>query len=858
MIHRRGNLYSNSFSNSYRKPVSRLLRALHPRYAKAIACAAIVILASGLWLPQASPALGQQAGKAPQIQWPRSHDYHVTHYRIELNVDFEAESISGETTVNLEPFKSGLKEIELDAGEMTIKSVTLAGGAPLKFRYEGNEKLYAELDRGYPAGSALAVVVAYSAVPKRGLTFIKPNASDPKRPYQVWSQGEAQTNHYWFPCYDYPNDKASSETITTVPEQYTVISNGELVDVKSDPAKKTKTYHWKMDRPFSSYLVSIVAGQYAEVKGRFKNIPVVSYVYPEEIEEGRVSLGRLPDMVAFFSTKIGYDYPYSKYTEETVEDFPGAMENITATTLTETAVHDQRAELDQSSDLLIAHELAHQWFGDLLTCRDWGQIWLNESFAEFFADLWDEHHRGEDDYLYDMLSNQNQYYQAWHQGIRRPVVTNLYDDPDGIFDVYAYPRGAATVSLLRHVLGEDLFWKAIHHYVEKFQWRNVDTGELADAIEESTGQNLDWFFDEWVYKMGHPVFEVSSSYDPAAGSVKLSVSQTQKPDNKTPWFQQPDFFTTPVDVGITTAAGEKIERIMIDKPVQEFTFKVDSKPLIVNFDRDNYVIKELKFSKTNDELEYQAIHDASVMGRIWAIDQLKSKTGSGVVSTLAEAANDKFWGSRLEAVHGLAALKGDGSKTALQRALNDSSAQVRRGAVEGLAMYKDKNLAPVFVKLIGSDASYQVVADAARALGESGAPDAYAVLNELMTKDSWRDSIRGGAMRGLAALKDPRTLDLALKYAGPGNSPGLRGAAFSAMAELGKGNDHVLDVLTAALKEHSDQIVFAALQSLGALGDARAVPALEELNERPDIPGFAKGFIEAVIRRLKSQAASKN
>jgi aminopeptidase N len=638
----------------------------------------------------------------------------------------------------------------------------------------------------------------------------------------------------------------------TVADKFMVVSNGDLAGVTEDPAKKTKTWHWKMDQPFSSYLVSVIVGQFAEVKDYFKKVPVISYVYPDQVQNARASLGRLPQMVAFFSEKIGVDYPYPKYAEITVRDFPGGMENITATTIGDGVVHDKTAELDVRSDGLISHELAHQWFGDLLTCRDWGEIWLNESFAEFFADLWEEHENGKDEYLRAMMENQHQYHLAWLGGARRPVVTQRYDDPDALFDTYAYPRGAATVNMLRFVLGDELFWRAIHHYVQKYEWKNVDTQALIDSIEESTGQNLAWFFDEWVYKMGHPEFQITSTYDRAGGTLKLSVKQTQKPSDTAPWFPQPAFFTTPVDIAITTASGEKVNRVLISKPEQEFDFKVDSKPLIVNFDRGDYIIKTVQFARSDEDLAYQILHDSDVTGRLRAIQEISAHRGEIVRAALAQAGkSDSFWAVRQQAIRALAEFKTPESAQTLLETLNDKDSRVRQAAVEALGRYKDPRFVDTFTNLIKTDPSYFVVAESARALGKTGDGRAYAVLMETMGRDSWGDTVRGGALGGLAALKDPRALETALKYASPGNSEGLRAAAFSVLGESAKGNDRALNILTAALKERSEQVVFGAVQALVGLGDQRAIPPLEELSKRPDLPGFVRPLITGAINRIK-------
>ncbi len=761
------------------------IRSYRMRAARVAALISILVFGSFLSFAQ-NPAPPAQAPEAPKYQWPRSHNYDVQHYRIELSFDWAKRSVTGETTIKFQPLGSDVKEVEIDAGDMTIRAVRLAGGAALKYRYADNEKLYVTLDRAYPAGQDVSVAISYTATPKRGLTFITPSEADPTRPNQIWSQGEARTNHYWFPCYDYPNDKATAELIATVDQKYRVISNGSLVATTRNGTNSI--WHWKMDRPFSSYLVSIIVGQYEEVKGQFKDKPVISYVYPGQTEDGRVSFGKLAEMVAFFSQKIGYDYPYAKYAQTMVRDFGGAMENITATTMTDNAVHDKRAALDISSDDIASHELAHQWFGDLLTCRHWGEIWLNESFATFFEALWNEHDKGKDDFLYEMRGNQQTYFQAWAQGSRRPIVTVRYSDPDAVFDAYAYPRGGAVLSMLRFVLGEESFWKAINHYVRKYQWQNVETSDLNTAIEEATGQNLGWFFDEWVYRMGHPEFEITSKYD-GAKSLTLSVKQTQKPDDKRPWFPSPEFFTMPVDIAITTAAGETIHRVKLDKPEKEFTFEVDSKPLIVNFDRGNYIIKQVKFNRGDDELAYQLAHDADVMGRVLAAIELKTRTTDASAKALSEAAlRDSFWGVRIEAVKALAWLKNSASRAALLEAVKDKDSRIRREAIKGLGALKDPQLSALFITIINTDPSYFAVAEAARALGESGSPEAYDVLIGAMKTESWQETIRAGVLGGLGALKDPRGLEAGLKYAAPSNPTSLRTAAFQVLAQAGNGN----------------------------------------------------------------------
>jgi aminopeptidase N len=817
-------------------------------------CATALVLALACppltGLAQAPPA------QAPPVQWPRSRDYDVQNYRIEVGFDWAAKSVSGTTTITLRPFRNDLTEIEVDAGQMKINAVKLATGAALKFRYDDGEHLFITLDKPHPAGADLQVAIDYQAAPQKGLTFITPTADDPSRPNQIWSQGESQDNHYWFPCYDYPNDKATTELIAHVEAGYQVISNGMLVGSAPDAGKKTRAWHWKMDKPYSSYLVSVIVGKFAEVKDEVKGVPVLSYVYADEVDNARLSFGKLAQMVSFFSGRIGVDFPYPKYAQTTVRDFGGGMENITATTLTDNAVHDRRAHLDVSSDSLISHELAHSWFGDLLTCRDWGELWLNESFATFMEATWTEHDLGKPDYLYEMYNNQQAALRAWAQGNRRPVVAKRYANPDGLFDAYPYPRGGATINMLRFVLGEEPFWRAINHYVKKHAFQNVETQNLVIAIEEATGQNLQWFFDEWLYKMGQPEFEITSTYDEAAKAVKLAVRQTQKADEARAWFQSPEFFRMPVDVAITTASGEHVHRAWIDGREKEFSFKVDSKPLIVNFDRGNVWIKQVKFERPEEQLAYQLLHDADVMGRVRAAVELKSRNTAASIAALSKAAAaDAFWAVRVESTQALAQLKNGAARPGLLEAVKDKDSRVRRAAIQGLGQYKDAKLADLFIGIIHSDQSYYAVADAARALGESGSPKAYEVLTAALETPSWQDTILAGALGGLAALNDARALDLALRYATPGHRPSVRVAAIQALAHAAKGNDRAFQALAAALKDRSLELVFNTIEALSALGDPRAIPLLEELMNKPPagVPsGAFKQVVNEAITHIKN------
>ena len=323
----------------------------------------------------------------PPPQYIPAHDYDQRNIKLDLRFDWEREQAIGMAIITFAPVVKDLRRVDFDAAYMTIAGVTLQSGAPLKFEYDvTREKLSVLLDRAYQPSDELTVVISYhtnAPPPERrslggggGLSFIKPRPDEPSRPRQIWSQGEAESNHLWFPCFDHPNDFVTSEMVATVAKPLSVISNGKLVAMKENQ-DGTRTFDWKIDQPHATYLTSIIVGEFAPVTSEYEGIPIVTNVYRNELEEGKVTAARLPEMVRFFSEKTGVKYPYAKYAQTTVRDFGGGMENISATTQTDNMIHDARTELDSTADSLESHELAHQWFGDYVTCRSWSDIWLN-------------------------------------------------------------------------------------------------------------------------------------------------------------------------------------------------------------------------------------------------------------------------------------------------------------------------------------------------------------------------------------------------------------------------------------------------------------------------------------------------
>lgn len=825
--------------------------------------------------PAPSPARRANARPFPPPQYIPPHDYDQRNIKLEFRFDWEKEQAIGTETITLAPTVKDLKRVDFDAAFMTVASAKLAKGGPLKFDYDGaKERLAVTLDRAYQPNEEITIVISYhtnkppaertALIGGGGLNFILPRADDPTRRKQVWTQGESEANHFWFACFDHPNDFVTTEIVATVEKPFSVISNGKLISTKEN-SDGTRTFDWKIDVPHATYLTSIVVGEFAPVAGEYAGIPVVTNVYPNELEEGKVTASRLPDMVKFFSEKTGVKYPYAKYAQTTVRDFGGGMENISATTQTDNMIHDARAELDSTSDSLESHELAHQWFGDYVTCRNWSDIWLNESFATYFQAMWDEHHLGHDDFLYsDVKSNQEQYYTAWARGLRRPIVTKNYANPDAVFDTYAYPRGGAVLHMLRTFLGEDNWWRSINHYLTKYAHQPVETAQFRIAIEETTGQPMDWFFDEWVYKMGHPVFRVTQDYDAANKQLILKVRQEQKPDPDSQ-YPQAGFFQTPVDIQIGTAANTRVERVQIEpKEEQTFKFTVESEPLLVGFDYGGTLIKELTFVKTTGQLLYQLGNDKDVLGRIWALSQLTPRMNDektlaadreAIRKALATATKDQYWGARFEAV---AALNGSREeKDVLIAATKEANPRVRARAVKSLATTKDPGLAGTYLQLL-DDQSYGVVRAASLALGQTKSPLAYDALVKLISQPSWRDTILASALDGLAALGDKRALDFGFKYFAPGNQTSVRINSVGLLAAVGKDDPRTYPLISAALTENVERGAAGALagaeaEALSIIGDERTVTLFQQLAKKPGISPQMAAVIARFDARLRER-----
>jgi aminopeptidase N len=782
--------------------------------------------------------------------YARSRDYDLQSVRTHLWFDLEQHGIHGETTQSIALLRDNLSQVKFDSVDLKIESVTLDGKAA-KF-----DVAPAELDVHLAApgkrGDHHEFVIRYSGKPKKGLYYVFPDKNYPERPKEIWTQGESEDTRYYIPIYDYPNDRTTSEMILTVPATWITVSNGKLVSEKTE-ADGNKTWDWVQSEKTSTYLISAVAGEFVEKKEMWRGIPV-RYVVPRGSEnEIDSTFERTKQMLDLFSDRLNVKYAWDQYAQTSVDDFvAGGMENASATTLTTHGLVNPKLapEEQHGSDSLISHELAHQWFGDLVTTKDWADIWLNEGFATYFEHYWMEQHYGTDDSDYEFWRDQSGWFRQ-KQLFTAPIVNREAEDALE-FAGNIYTKGGLVLRMLREKLGDDDFFNGLHHYLEANRWQNVVTADLQKGIEQATGTNVDKFFQQWIYGAGAPEFMVTSTYDDAAHQVKLDVKQTQKVENYV------GLFDVPIDVEITTASGRKTFPIRVTKADETFTFPVDGAPLMVLFDKGNKILKSVDFKKDAPALSYQLKHADKVTDRADAAVALREfKDNPDVIAALGDAArHDGFWGIREEALRALGKIGGLAAEKQILAAVNDGVPWVREVAVSQLGTFKDEpSLGPELTLIAEKDMAYRVRAAALQSLGEIKAPMAYDTLVAAVKSDSPDDTLRIAGLRGLGRLGDDKAAPLVLEWSALGKPLESRGAAIGALAELEKENKTVTQTLISYLREPYIDIKFDAVFALSERGDPDAIAPLEELVKSGDLDIGTKPFVEAQIAALKAKVA---
>ena len=803
----------------------------------------------------AAPALAQSnAELITNDAYTRSHDYHLVHQRIEVrNFDWDSTSFDGRVTTTLVALRPGLDSVILDAGSrLVVARIADGRGATLRSDRHGDTLVV------YPARpvafhDTLRFSIDYHAPVEngRGLTFIQPEGQS-HRPQQIWSQGEDHNNHFWFPTYDFPNDKMTWELVATVPQQYTVVSNGTLVADRKLPGA-THSVTWRQDLPSSTYLVSLIVAPLVKVADHWHAIPVDYYVYHADSNRARRLFAVTTDMIDVYSRLTGLSYPWAKYAQTTVADFFGGMENVSATTLVDW-LPDERAYLDRPwyQWILIPHELAHQWFGDYVTTENWANMWLNEGFAEFMpGQYWSAKlgRHAEEDYYLDEYRQYRQIDARRRMPLAAPGSNNIY------------PKGALVLRMLREYLGPERFWVALHLYLTRHALGNATSDDLRQAVLDATGENLDGFWSEWIYGAGHPAFTVTAAYDTAARTLALSVKQTQRDsalptgDSTAPRYRTAAVFHMPLSIRVGTPGGDVVRRVQLTSREQAVSFSaLAGPPTMVVFDDGNTVLKELTFDQPTSWLATQLERDADLWNREWVIAELaKRPADATALAALARAATvADYFLTRAQAVEALARFPAAGAAAPLAAALRDTAAQVRRMAITTLGRLGGARAAELARTTWRTDPSYEVRAAALTALVAADSSARDSVVAWGLPVASYQNVIQEAAYRVIAQTGDTGAIPQLETLLGSDRFPAHVLAALAA-----RGSAHALDVLAAHLDDERPQVRRWTVEAFQfTLPRQLAIPrlkaALAALLHRD-----AKQRVQEALQRLEKPASDE-
>jgi len=648
----------------------------------------------------------------------------LIHTKLEVRPIWSQKHLDGKATLTFKPWFKPVDQLELDAKNMEIKQVSV-NGKVLKFSYD-KLKLKIQLDRIYTRNDQYTLVIEYVAKPDeresiggsaaitqdKGLYFINPTGETPNKPTQLWTQGETESNSFWFPTIDKPFEKTTEEIYITVEDKFKTLSNGLLLKSTKN-ADGTRTDYWKLDQPHAPYLFMMAIGEYAVVKDKWENIDLTYYVEPNYEKDAKAIFPHTPEILTFYSNITGLKYPWPKLGQVVVRDYvSGAMENTTGIIYGEYVQNHAKALVDVDlNEKVVAHEIFHHWFGDYVTCESWSNLTLNEGFANYSEYLWMEHKYGRDIADHHRMEEMSGYIQSAYGGMH-DLINYQYTDKEHMFDAHSYNKGGLILHMLRGYLGDEVFFASLKKYLYQNAYTDVEAHELRMAFEETSGEDLNWFFNQWFFHSGHPIISVSKKYDAASNKLEVTLEQTQSPTNN-----QPAIFELPLNVDIYTKDGAKPERqqVRMNHRKQTFTFNIPSDPIWVNIDGNNDLLAEI--NQDLDEKTMAFIYNNAIgfTDKMKAITYLNSSVDDLTIKTMEKAMSDKAWPIRNDALtYSAQNNKNLNWDQVAKMAIDDKRAQVRYNALRILAETTDKKFEPVFVTALQN---YKSSMEASAALG---------------------------------------------------------------------------------------------------------------------------------------------
>ena len=695
-------------------------------------------------------AYAQQETPPPGNEpWKHTYRAAATKYddlvntKLEVKFDYDKAYMYGKAWVTLKPHFYSTDTVELDAKGMDIHQVALDRNGktePLKYDYDGMV-LHIHLPKTYKRTEDYTLFIDYTAKPNelkihqgstaitdaKGLYFINPKGEDKNKPIEIWTQGETEANSVWFPTIDKPNQKTTEEIYMTVPAKYVTLSNGLLVGQKNN-SDGTRTDHWKLDLPNSPYLFFMGVGDYAIVKDSYKGKEVAYYVEKPYASVARRIFGNTPEMIAFYSRITGVDYPWPKYDQIVGRDYvSGAMENTTATLHAENAQQDARELTDGNQwEDVIAHELFHHWFGDLVTTESWSNITLNESFADYSETLWNEYKYGKDAGAAVNYAGLESYLQR-PENADKDLVRYYYNDKEDVFDNVSYPKGGRILNMLRNYVGDSAFFKSLNLYLTTNKFHSAEAANLRLAFQTVTGEDLHWYWDQWYYGSGHPKLTIDYVYNDNAHQVQVIVNQTQETGK---------IFRLPVAIDVYNGPTRERHKVWVEDKTDTFTLPCANHPDLVNFDGDKVLLCEKTDNKTLDNYIFQYKYAGNYVDRREAVEYcVAHQDDAKAVDLLKAALKDRYYRIRNLTLNKLD-LKSETAQAAFEpliaeMAAHDPNRPVKAKAIELLGGFGNARYKALFVKAT-SDSSYTVSGKALEALNDLDSTAALDIAKKLV------------------------------------------------------------------------------------------------------------------------------
>jgi len=783
---------------------------------------------------------------------PDTRDYDQIDLVVDLDIDIEAGAIKGFAQHRLKSLVEGLEVVHMHLEDMEVEGV---------FPGEmGGEELPAEVKDGIltitlgkpvAKGEEFVLTIHYGGKPKSGLWFFHPTEANPDIPLQVWSQGEGEENRHWIPCYDLPDDRLTTTIAVSVPKGLQVLSNG-YPQPAPEMLNGKQAHIWKLDRPHPTYLITLVIGKFDVAERDAAGVKQYDYVAPGWGKWCDEIFGRTPSMMGFFQDATGEPYAWGRYSHVTVWDFSwGGMENTGATTLNMRALHKDGVRPDYTCDGLLAHELAHDWFGDLITCRTFNHMWLNEGYATYFTDLWVEYHHGVDEFRAARLRSKNAYMKG--ADLAKLARRALPENPTDCADMRQHPyvKGSAALHMLRGLMGDEKFHEALRAYVRDNRDKSIDSEAMRASFERVHGDDLGWFFDQWVYRSGYPELAVSSEWDKDAGALVMTVDQTQPVTSTMPLFR------TPVDVEVMWPDGT-VERRRHQLHSASHTWRIlgPGKPKLVRFDPEDWLLADVTVKQSLKAWQTQLTDDPLSIGRILAARAMGGKGVKAIPALAAAGREDSRFEVRAECAKALGKIGGRAAGIALQAMVEDAESRVRTAVLEAMGSIPAPWSAATLKKHLAEDKSQYAAAAAAAALGKTRAPGALEALEAALARDSHRDTIRMRVMEGLESLADPRGAAPAMRYLGyefgRGIQHRLRHAALDAVVALAPTEPSTRGAVVDLLGDPYFRMRQWAAGHAAALGIEEALPALEDMARNGIGPGV-QGAAKRALAKLRAE-----